>query len=232
MQDGRGVADEAVAAGDDAPADAALADAYADVRGDDSIQYDLPDVHARIRGNDDIQYELPDMDAPEPAETPAWLEWLAPFFEAIAPAIPYVLIAVLTGLLLYFFWPYIAERLRDWRHDGPRQLPDWRPEERAARVLLEEADALAAEGRYAEAARVLLYRSIEDIAAQRPDLVRPAYTAREIAAHDAMPADARGVFGSIAQLVERGLFARAEVVEGEWRDVRGAYDRFVFAGAV
>ncbi len=192
----------------------------------------LADVHADIRADDSIQYDLPDFALPERAETPEWLKAIWPFFEFIGPAIPYILIAVLIGLLLYFLWPYITDRLLDWRHQGRRALPDWRPEETAARTLLAEADALAAEGRYAEAAHILLHRSIEDIQAQRPDLVRPAFTSREIAAHEAMPADARGVFGDIARLVERGLFARRDVDVDEWQNVRAAYDRFVFAGAV
>ena len=41
-----------------------------------------------------------------------------------------------------------------------------------ARRWLEEADALAGKGQFEEAVHLLLYRSIEDIEKQRPDLLR------------------------------------------------------------
>ena len=64
-------------------------------------------------------------------------------------------------------------------------------------------------GRYSEAAHLLLFRSIEDIDARRPDLVRPALTSRDIAALPRSPARPRRAFARIAMMVERSLFARA-----------------------
>ena len=75
--------------------------------------------------------------------------------------------------------------------------------------MLGEADALAAEGLYSEAARLLLYRSIEDIDDKRPDLVRPALTSRDIGALSDIPGRPRSAFARIAMMVERSLFARA-----------------------
>jgi hypothetical protein len=67
----------------------------------------------------------------------------------------------------------------------------WRPDAAVARVLLADADALAAKGRYAEAAHLLLRRSVQDIEGSRPRLVRPALTSRDIAAHPGLPDAAR-----------------------------------------
>jgi hypothetical protein len=108
---------------------------------------------------------------------------------------------------------------------------DWRPTEAAARALLEDADKLAAAGRYAEAARLLLHRSIEDIEGRRPKLVRPAFTAREIAELDDLPAAARATFSFIAGIVERSLFGGRDVDAAGFAECRQAYESFAFPGA-
>ncbi|HWT13705.1 MAG TPA: DUF4129 domain-containing protein, partial [Allosphingosinicella sp.] len=77
-------------------------------------------------------------------------------------------------------------------------------------------------------AHLLLFRSIEDIESRRPRLVRPALTSRDIAALDAIPERPRGAFSRMARLVERSLFARRPLAEGDWRDCRAAYEEFAF----
>jgi hypothetical protein len=95
--------------------------------------------------------------------------------------------------------------------------------------LLDEADLLAGQGRYDEAARLLLHRSIGEIDAHRPDLVRPALTSRDIAGHPLLPAGPAAAFARIAALVERSLFARRPLGPDDWRDCRVAYREFAFA---
>jgi hypothetical protein len=59
-----------------------------------------------------------------------------------------------------------------WRDRRPREAAaetEWTPDRAAAIALLEEADRLAAEGRYGEAAHLLLQRSVHHIAAARPN---------------------------------------------------------------
>ena len=84
--------------------------------------------------------------------------------------------------------------------------PEWHMAEQPARQLLGEADALAAQGRYSEAAHLLLYRSIEEIDQRRPDTVRKALTSRDIAGLPALPARPAEAFGDIVRAVERSLF--------------------------
>ena len=106
----------------------------------------------------------------------------------------------------------------------------WAPEAAPARSWLREADALAAQGRYAEAVHHLLFRSIEDIGRRRPRLVRPALTSRELAAAEALPPPARSLFARIAGLVERSLFGGRPVEAGDWTAARSAYADLVLPG--
>lgn len=126
-------------------------------------------------------------------------------------------------------------RLPRWRRAAPAfeaaDEEEWRPDFAPARSWLEEADALAAQGRFAEAIHHLLFRSIEDIARRRPHLVRPALTSRELAAADAVPNGARGLFARIAALVERSLFGGRAVGPSDWSDARAAYADFALPGA-
>jgi hypothetical protein len=91
---------------------------------------------------------------------------------------------------------------------------------------LDEADRLAAAGRYAEAVHVLLFRGVDDIRDQRPDLFRRAMTSREIAALPALPERARARFASIAAVVERSFFGGREVDADGWARCRREYEAF------
>jgi hypothetical protein len=93
----------------------------------------------------------------------------------------------------------------------------------AARALLSEADALAAEGRFAEAVHLLLYRSVEDIEGRRPGLVKPAMTSRDLAEARDLPGVARDAFSRIARAVEISLFGGRSIDAGAWQQCRSAY---------
>ena len=87
---------------------------------------------------------------------------------------------------------------------------------RPARAWLDEADALAARGLYAEAVHHLLFRSVEDIQRAARTLVRPSLTSRELAAASGIPTIARELFARIAGYVERSLFGGRPVVADDW----------------
>ena len=191
------------------------------------------EAHRRLLADPSIQFQLQPPDAPEPP--PAWLEALARFLATIWPALEVLFwIALAAGVLWILY--LLAMRLsgREWRWRR-RAAPDpdegWRPEEAPARALLAEADMLASQKRFSEAARLLLFRSIEDIDSRRPELLRPALTSRDIAALSQIPEQPRGAFARIAALVERGLFARIDLGESDWGESRAAYEQFAFAGA-
>jgi hypothetical protein len=205
-----------------------------------------------LRADADIQFDL--HRAPPPEEPPAWvrtlgeaiawvlrpigrfLRWLGEFI----PDAPYarillwgVLIAAAAALtwMIYTRWRDGLWRLPNWRR---RQAAEpvgaeeesWQPDAAPARAWLEEADALAARGLYADAAHHLLIRSIEDLARRRPGLVRPALTSRDLAQAPAIPGRARQLFTGIAAVVERSLFGGRAVGAEDWVECRSAYDDF------
>ncbi len=100
------------------------------------------------------------------------------------------------------------------------------PDRDEALALLEDADRLAAAGRFDEATHLLLRRSVSQIAGARPDWVHPASTAREIAAISALPDAARRAFALIAGRVERSLFALRALDAADWQAARAAYADF------
>lgn len=191
------------------------------------------EAHRQLLEDRTIQFS---MEAYRPEPTPAWLQWIIDNFGAVWPVLRVVVWAGLAALAVFLLY-HLAKRLAGedwpWSRQEPDAAPDesWRPAEGSARALLAEADRLAAEGRYDEAAHLLLFRSIEDIEARRPRLVRPALTSREVAGAPDLPDEPRRAFQSIVQAVERSLFGGRGLVASEWESCRSDYERFAFAGA-
>ena len=192
--------------------------------------------HRALLADGAIQFDLPMRPPPPPPDPPpAWLEWLIDFFSSDHPGLR-VSLWLLAGLFALAIVALVVMRMRgmDWPWRRPAEAEageDWRPEAQAARTLLGEADALAAAGRFSEAAHLLLFRSIEDVEERRPELIRKSLTARDIAGLPAIPPRPRGAFMAIAMLVERAFFARRDLGEPEWRECRTAYEEFAFAEA-
>jgi len=208
-------------------------------------------AHAALRADPSVQFTL--TRAPPPQRPPEWLtqvmHWIAKALEPLArllgwltrqmPAAPFARIflwSLIVALLLLLGW-IVYQRVRHgtWRWPTRRRArdgvpvdvePDWQPEAAPARAWLREADALAAEGRYADAVHVLLIRSVDDIARRRPRLVRPGLTSRELGAAGAVPPRARTLFAGIAALVERSLFGGRSVDAEDWARARADYADF------
>lgn len=197
----------------------------------------VAEAHARLRADTSIQWTLPDAPPPDPPwQPPAWLEWLAEHLFGWAGSMSGVgtgLIYGIAGLaalaVAWLAWRFWQERRRAGEAEDKAE---WHPTETAARALLHEAEALAAQGRYAEAARLLLHRSLEDVERRRPGLVRPALTARELVAADALPPAARDALAPIVRIVERGLFGGREVTSALWDEARDSYRRFALPGVL
>jgi hypothetical protein len=197
------------------------------IQGAEAAQNAARDWQA-VQADPTIQY-APVTVTTKPPEMP---EWLTAMFEAIARALGMsapVLLWVVGGsvalVVLYAIWR-LAEPLFE-RAPKPADEPgDWAPERDEALALLEDADRLAAEGRFDEAAHLLLKRSVAQIAGARPDWVHPASTAREIAAIGALPERARGAFATITARVERSRFALRDLDVADWQAARAAYAEF------
>lgn len=186
-------------------------------------------AHAKLVGGGDLQFDQAAVSTPKP---PGWLQWLADLIAAAAPVMKWgfwIGLAIIVALILYFIVREILRLRAPLPRAKPLDMgpePEWRPDARAARDLLVAADQLAAEGRYGEAAHLILLRSVEDIEGRRPRTVRPALTTREIASLTALPDSARPAFASIGQLVERSLFGGVQVMADEFADCRRAYEAF------
>jgi hypothetical protein len=190
-----------------------------------------------VRAAADIQY-VPLPPAPPVAEPPAWLEqlgeWLRSLLEPLGralgmswPVVERVLIALAVLLALVLLWKLVLEPLFGYKRKPKLEdEAEWAPSQAKATALLEDADRLAAEGRYGEAAHLLLQRSVSHIAEARPDWLHPASTAREIASLQTLPERARSAFGVIAARVERSLFALRELDATDWHEARTAYADF------
>jgi len=145
----------------------------------------------------------------------------------------WVLIGVIGAAILFLVarWLSRLERRAKVEAEAEADVATWRPEEKAARALLAEADAMAEAGNFGEAVHLLLQRGLEDIVRRRPRLLRPALTSREIAALDALPRLVRSTFTTMAAAVERSLFAGRAITRATWEEARAAYTEFALPGS-
>jgi hypothetical protein len=193
----------------------------------------------RIKAEGDTQFDFSPPPPPEPPEPQFDGGWLADFFTWLArdgnglvQVLAYALIGLVVLAILYFTVPVVQETVDRWLRRAPKDAasdePGWQPDHAQSRNLLAEADALAADGRYAEAAHLLLGRSLEDIANRRPGLIKPALTARAIAHVEDLPGAARDALTSIVAAVERSRWARRAIDAGDWQAARSSYETFAF----
>jgi hypothetical protein len=169
--------------------------------------------------------------APPQPPPPPWLIDLLKALGEFGPVLRYVFwggLAVALALIVWFIAREVVASRLPTRTKAVAPV-DWRPDALAARALLEQADALAGEGRYGEAVHLLLFRSIEDLVGRRPGVVRPALTSRDIAALEVMPAGPRGAFARIAERVETGFFGGRLTDAADFAAARGDYQAFAFA---
>lgn len=189
----------------------------------------LAQAHSRLLADDRLQFERTGF---TPPEVPGWVHWIGDVLRATVPLLKIVFwvgLAVIVATVAYF----IVRELLRLRLPRPKAEagavpaePEWRPDETTARNLLAGADALAAEGRYAEAAHLLLMHSVEDIERRKPRAIKVSLTTREIATATSLPQAARPAFIHIGEVVERSLFGGRPVDAGEFAECRRAYEAF------
>ena len=144
--------------------------------------------------------------------------------------------AIVCGILYalwYMFGDMVAlPRRRKEKPDAPEvsAIDDDRPDRKQAAALLDEADALAANGRFAEAVHLLLFRSIEDLRSQRAGGVPQSLTAREIQSLSDLKARTREALSPIIRIVENSFFGGRPVDREGWQQARSSYETFAFGG--
>ena len=193
-------------------------------------------AHRHLLEDSTLQFHFA-VPPPQP-EPPEWLKALAELLQIVAPFLNLVFwagIALIAAYILYLIVLEIAARLPGAVKavTTPAAAPkrEFKPTQARAQALLEEADRLARDGRFSEAVRVLLHRSINDIEDAFPNLVMPSLTAREIGRLDPLSARGREVFAMIARAVERSLFGERPLNADDFATCRQAYVDFVFGPA-
>lgn len=190
----------------------------------------------------EIQYapvppvKVPQFDAPE------WLEAIFRFLADLVEPLGRLLgsnwntieLALAAFAVMGALWIVGTLAWRWWQARTPRATMPGSPimDRAVALALLEDADALAAQGRYGEAARLLLQRSVHHIASARPEWLSPSSTAREIGAIPGLPGSARQALGVIVRDVERSLYALRALAAEDWKRTREAYTTFALADLV
>ncbi|MCF6274497.1 MAG: hypothetical protein L3J05_01880 [Robiginitomaculum sp.] len=156
------------------------------------------------------------------------LGFLGPLFQLIfygilALAVIYILYLILSAVV-------IAKRSHV-RADDAEDVPDtpvYQPDAETARVLIDDADGLAAQGKFAEAVHILLFRSIQDIEDKRPHHVKRSLTSREISRLSILSPKARNVFSQIGKLVENSFFGGRPLGAEDYELSKAAYKAFAF----
>ena len=216
----------------------ALVTTVTGISAQDSHGADFAEAIKAVRADDNIQFAP--VEAPPPRETPEWLrsvmEFLENLFRPVAellgiswPVLKWVLLGIGTLALLFLLWRLIAPAISLRKHKAEQEDTAWMPDQGAVIALLEDADRLAAEGRFDEATHLLLQRSVSHIAEARPGWLEPSSTAREIARLPALPEAARAAFATIAERVERALYALRPLAQEDWQTARAAYSDFALA---
>ena len=202
-------------------------------RGVDAASSDpIAAAHARLIADPSFQFAW--SARPRPAPPPSWLIALmmriGRLLEFIAPGvrIGFWIVLGLGGALLVFALVrhFVAPGARPAR-SSPLNLHGLgaSASDAAARAAarLADADRLAADGLYAQAAHMLLLRSVADVESARPGRVRPSFTSRDIAALPDLGAEPRAAFSLIAGVVERALFGGLPLDASAWETCRTAY---------
>ena len=192
---------------------------------------DIERAYRAVKRDEDYQYELAEPIPRKPAS--AFEKALGRFFNAIFSFIAPLLITIFylgVGALILGALYLIGRAIYETKFAKPTakkteepDIPLYQPATAQARILLDEVDNLAAEGRYGEAVHTLLFRSIQDIDRNRPNVVRRSLTAREIGNLSVLTSESRTAFSTIAGVSELAHFGGVSVNKAGFETARKAY---------
>lgn len=186
-----------------------------------------------MKRDEKLQFELPQtIPPPKKNIDNSFWDGFGAFLDALAPLFQLIFyggIAFIIALILY----HVGKSVYDTRFERrPKETKDeappplYKPDEEQARILLDEVDALASQGRYQEAVHELLFRSIQDIDIHRPNTIRRSLTSREIASLEFLTPSTREAFATISSVVETSYFGGQKIGKSEFDICRAAYAQF------
>src|SRR5262245_25826528 len=160
------------------------------------------EAHRELLADPTLQFHYQQIKPP--SDPPSWLEPLIKLLSALAPYISYIFwagVVVVAAMIVYAIVMEVLRRLpQTTAETAPAAdipVPEFRPAAARARALLEEADRLAREGRYGEAVRILLHRSIDDMDEAYPATIVPSMTSRVISLVQYLSDQRRTTFATI-----------------------------------
>jgi hypothetical protein len=177
----------------------------------------------------DIQRDLPSPEPERPLPAPRDPTYDVPSdaLGTLAKVLLWGFAAAAAAYLIFMAW-------NRWGRPGAALRPAVVAAPRAPIELgapAQEADALAAQGRYAEAVHHLLLMTLEALVAARGAGLPPAFTSREILARIEMGEGARAALRGLVDAVERMIFAGRPATAADYASCRATFDRFVAACA-
>ena len=192
---------------------------------------EIETAYRALKRNETYQYDLAEAIPQKPPS--AFSRAIGRFFAAIGRVLSpilkiafYIGVGILAAGAIYL----IGRAIYETRFAKPSvktaeepETPLYQPAEAQARILLDEVDKLASEGRYGEAVHTLLFRSIQDIDRNRPNVVRRSLTAREIGSLSVLTPQARTAFSTIAGVSELAHFGGVSVNQTGFETARQAY---------
>lgn len=201
----------------------------------------LRSAHAELLSDESFSfdYTIPPVVVPKERkqrEPSSFGDWFGDFFAALGPIMVWMFYLCVGAIVLTVLFFIIKEAVHISRVKRPKTAkakappppPAYQPDEREARTLLSDVDALAAQGRYDEAVHTLLLRSIEDMKANKPRSVPRDLTSREISGLQILSDSAREAFAGIGSRVERSLFGGRPLSREDFDFSRAAYEGFAF----
>ena len=185
---------------------------------------------------EDLQTKLPQDKARELKERKQREPWgIFKFLGTLGPLFKLIFYGLLAAAVGFIIFTIVREIVRirnnmvpkDKDEDMP-EAPDYQPDAETARILLADAEKLAAQGKYEEAVHAILFRTIQDIQDKRPHHVKRSLTSREISRLPILSEKARKGFSMIGRLVENSFFGGGTLTEEDYTTSVATYKNFAF----
>jgi hypothetical protein len=173
--------------------------------------------------------KIPDEPKIEDRKPSKWVAKLAAFFNPLMNILVWVLLtAIVLGLLYYA--ATMSGGLGWKKKEVAAQEEDRQPvafDGRTVKDWLREAEAMAEQGRYADAVHFLLFSSFDDIRKRLNTALRPAWTSREILRDVPLRSNAQTALSMLVETVESSEFAGRDIGPSDFYRCRDTYALFL-----